>query len=295
MAGRVLLVCALCVLCCAAGGAGAWGSGYCTESDWKDLRVVAEDMTEAEVEGKHCSHKPEPLGGMRASVQKDEGEGEEEETNARDGNGASGEEDTDVNEGDLLTDDGKNGKATDEGPPAKGSGGTSHTPPLGNRKTQYGGVGQTHSPPYSETPPPPKPTANGRGEREGKDGPPGDADSTRDQSEHGPAELAEPERTKRAEIPPRRGSLPSSPEEEQPPLPSRPEEGRGSSTDVSQGETNAGKEGHLADDNGSATQRPSHVPEKGRMRNRQRKETQSRDTKATLYTHNRTRRALKIS
>ncbi|RNE95990.1 hypothetical protein TraAM80_10028, partial [Trypanosoma rangeli] len=151
----------------------------------------------------------------------------------------------------------------DEGPPAKGSGGTSHTPPLGNRKTQDGGVGQTHSPPYSETPPPPKPTANGRGEREGKDGPSGDADSTGDRSEDGPVELAEPERTKGAEIPPRRGSLPSSPEEEQPPLPSRPEEGRGSSTDVSQGETNAGKEGYLADDNGSATQHSSHVPGKG--------------------------------
>ncbi|RNE94993.1 hypothetical protein TraAM80_10457 [Trypanosoma rangeli] len=38
-------------------------------------------MTEAEVEGKHCSHKPEPLRGMRASVQSADGDGEGVTTN----------------------------------------------------------------------------------------------------------------------------------------------------------------------------------------------------------------------
>ncbi|RNE99854.1 hypothetical protein TraAM80_07980 [Trypanosoma rangeli] len=73
MAGRALLVCALCVLCCAAGGVGAWDGGYCTESDWRDLRAVARDMTEEEIEGKYCSRKPEFVTRMRASVQ-EEGE-----------------------------------------------------------------------------------------------------------------------------------------------------------------------------------------------------------------------------
>ncbi|RNF08353.1 mucin-associated surface protein (MASP) [Trypanosoma conorhini] len=36
MAGRVLLVCALCVLCCAAGV----DVGHCTESNWRDLRAA---------------------------------------------------------------------------------------------------------------------------------------------------------------------------------------------------------------------------------------------------------------
>ncbi|RNE98405.1 hypothetical protein TraAM80_08784, partial [Trypanosoma rangeli] len=73
MAGRVLLVFALCLLCCAAGGVGAWGGGYCTESDWRDLRTVARDMTEAEIEGKYCSRKPEFVTQMRASVQAEVG------------------------------------------------------------------------------------------------------------------------------------------------------------------------------------------------------------------------------
>ncbi|RNE97579.1 hypothetical protein TraAM80_09267 [Trypanosoma rangeli] len=69
MAGRVLLVCALCVVCCAGGGVGAWGSGYCTESDWRDLRAVAKDMTDTEIERKYCSRKPEFVKGLRASPQ----------------------------------------------------------------------------------------------------------------------------------------------------------------------------------------------------------------------------------
>ncbi|RNE99758.1 hypothetical protein TraAM80_08051 [Trypanosoma rangeli] len=68
MAGRVLLVCALCVLCCC-GGVGAWGGGYCTESDWRDLRAVARDMTEAEIEGQYCGRKPEFVQRLRASLQ----------------------------------------------------------------------------------------------------------------------------------------------------------------------------------------------------------------------------------
>ncbi|RNE96839.1 hypothetical protein TraAM80_09614, partial [Trypanosoma rangeli] len=75
MAGRVLLVCALCVLCCAGGGAGAWGGGYCTDSDWRGLRAVAKDMTEAEIEGKYCSRKPEFAQGLRVIPQAVGGEG----------------------------------------------------------------------------------------------------------------------------------------------------------------------------------------------------------------------------
>ncbi|RNE94803.1 hypothetical protein TraAM80_10582 [Trypanosoma rangeli] len=70
MAGRVLLVCALCVLCCGGGGGvGAWGGGYCTESDWRDLRAVAREMAEAEIEGQYCSRKPEFVKRLRASLQ----------------------------------------------------------------------------------------------------------------------------------------------------------------------------------------------------------------------------------
>ncbi|RNE96659.1 hypothetical protein TraAM80_09692 [Trypanosoma rangeli] len=68
MAGRVLLVCALCALCCG-GGVGAWGGGYCTESDWRDLRAVARDMSEAEIEGQYCGRKPEFVQRLRASLQ----------------------------------------------------------------------------------------------------------------------------------------------------------------------------------------------------------------------------------
>ncbi|RNE97499.1 hypothetical protein TraAM80_09293, partial [Trypanosoma rangeli] len=69
MAGRVLLVCALCVLCCCCGGVGAWGDGYCTESDWRDLRAVARDMSEAEIEGQYCGRKPEFVQRLRAGLQ----------------------------------------------------------------------------------------------------------------------------------------------------------------------------------------------------------------------------------
>ncbi|RNE95334.1 hypothetical protein TraAM80_10272, partial [Trypanosoma rangeli] len=48
---------------------GAWGGGYCTESDWRDLRAVARDMTEAEIEGQYCSRKPEFVQGLRAIPQ----------------------------------------------------------------------------------------------------------------------------------------------------------------------------------------------------------------------------------
>ncbi|RNE95989.1 hypothetical protein TraAM80_10027 [Trypanosoma rangeli] len=49
----------LCVLCCAGAGVGvgAWGGGYCTESGLKDLRVVAEDMADAEIRAKYSSRK----------------------------------------------------------------------------------------------------------------------------------------------------------------------------------------------------------------------------------------------
>ncbi|RNE95772.1 hypothetical protein TraAM80_10206 [Trypanosoma rangeli] len=258
MAGRVLLVCALCVLCCCGGGVGAWGGGYCTESDWRDLRAVAKDMTEAEIEGQYCSGKPEFVQGLRASLQSVNGEdeGEEQKTSAGDGKETSGKEGTGVDEAGLSTDKSKNGNATDEEPPAKGSGGASHTSSPDDQKTQDGGVGQTDSPQ--------KPTTNNGEGADGKESPSGDTDSTRDQSGGGTVNPEESERTKGEEIPPRQGSSPSpSPKGEEPSSPSQPEEGRGPSTDVSQGETNAGKEGQSADDNGSATQNPSHVPEKG--------------------------------
>ncbi|RNF00326.1 uncharacterized protein Tco025E_08822, partial [Trypanosoma conorhini] len=76
MAGRALLVCALCALCCAAGGGwAAEGEGYCTERDWRDLRAVAKDMSEAEIAAKYCGRKPEFVRGLRASLQ---GDGAEE-------------------------------------------------------------------------------------------------------------------------------------------------------------------------------------------------------------------------
>ncbi|RNE96355.1 uncharacterized protein Tco025E_09749 [Trypanosoma conorhini] len=77
MAGRALLVCALCVLCCAAGGGWAAEGDYCTERDWRDLRAVAKDMSEAEIVAKYCGRKPEFVRGLRASLQgDDEAEGE---------------------------------------------------------------------------------------------------------------------------------------------------------------------------------------------------------------------------
>ncbi|RNE95297.1 uncharacterized protein Tco025E_10076, partial [Trypanosoma conorhini] len=72
MAGRALLVCALCALCCAAGGGRASEVDYCTESDWRDLRAVATDMTDAEIRAKYCGRKPEFVRGLWASLQDDE-------------------------------------------------------------------------------------------------------------------------------------------------------------------------------------------------------------------------------
>ncbi|RNE95751.1 hypothetical protein TraAM80_10119 [Trypanosoma rangeli] len=80
MAGRVLLVCALCVLCCCGGGVGAWGGGHCTESDWRDLRAVARDMTEAEIDGQYCGRKPEFVQRLRASLQSNGEDSDEEVT-----------------------------------------------------------------------------------------------------------------------------------------------------------------------------------------------------------------------
>ncbi|RNE96869.1 hypothetical protein TraAM80_09595 [Trypanosoma rangeli] len=77
MAGRVLLVCALCVLCCG-GGVGAWGGDYCTESDWRGLRAVARDMSEAEIEGQYCGRKPEFVQRLRASLQAETKEHQDE-------------------------------------------------------------------------------------------------------------------------------------------------------------------------------------------------------------------------
>ncbi|ESL10254.1 hypothetical protein TRSC58_02016 [Trypanosoma rangeli SC58] len=53
MAGRVLLVCALCVLCCG-GGVGAWHD-YCNERDWRDLRVINESRTDEELLDRYCN------------------------------------------------------------------------------------------------------------------------------------------------------------------------------------------------------------------------------------------------
>ncbi|RNE97518.1 uncharacterized protein Tco025E_09433 [Trypanosoma conorhini] len=69
MVGRALLVCALCALCCAAGGGWAAEGDYCTERDWRDLRAVAKDMSEAEIAAKYCGRKPELVRGLRASLQ----------------------------------------------------------------------------------------------------------------------------------------------------------------------------------------------------------------------------------
>ncbi|RNE98898.1 mucin-associated surface protein (MASP) [Trypanosoma conorhini] len=72
MAGRALLVCALCVLCCAAGGGWAAEGNYCTKRDWRDLRAVAKDMSDAEIAAKYCGLKPAFVRGLRASLQGDE-------------------------------------------------------------------------------------------------------------------------------------------------------------------------------------------------------------------------------
>ncbi|RNE95921.1 uncharacterized protein Tco025E_10065 [Trypanosoma conorhini] len=69
MAGRALLVCALCALCCAAGGGWAAEGNYCTKRDWRDLRAVAKDMSDAEIAAKYCGRKPELVRGLRASLQ----------------------------------------------------------------------------------------------------------------------------------------------------------------------------------------------------------------------------------
>ncbi|RNF05963.1 uncharacterized protein Tco025E_07688 [Trypanosoma conorhini] len=84
MAGRALLVCALCVLCCAAGGGWAAEGDYCTERDWRDLRAVAKGMSEAEIAAKYCGRKPEFVRGLRASLQ---GDGAEEAEGAVSGHG----------------------------------------------------------------------------------------------------------------------------------------------------------------------------------------------------------------
>ncbi|RNF00992.1 uncharacterized protein Tco025E_08691 [Trypanosoma conorhini] len=75
MAGRALLVCALCALCCAAAGGWAAEGDYCTERDWRDLRAVAKDMSDAEIAAKYCGRKPEFVRGLLASLQ---GDGAEE-------------------------------------------------------------------------------------------------------------------------------------------------------------------------------------------------------------------------
>ncbi|RNE95521.1 mucin-associated surface protein (MASP) [Trypanosoma rangeli] len=56
MAGRVLLVCALCVLCCCGGGVYAWHD-YCNERDWSDFNsfILQAKKTDADVD-KYCGH-----------------------------------------------------------------------------------------------------------------------------------------------------------------------------------------------------------------------------------------------
>ncbi|RNE98054.1 uncharacterized protein Tco025E_09327, partial [Trypanosoma conorhini] len=56
MAGRALLVCALCVLCCAAGGGWAWHMDYCTEENWGFLKLLNSSKNSTELLDVYCRH-----------------------------------------------------------------------------------------------------------------------------------------------------------------------------------------------------------------------------------------------
>ncbi|RNE98256.1 uncharacterized protein Tco025E_09269 [Trypanosoma conorhini] len=56
MAGRALLVCALCALCCAAGGARAWDMDYCTEENWEFLKALNSGKNATELLDEYCRH-----------------------------------------------------------------------------------------------------------------------------------------------------------------------------------------------------------------------------------------------
>ncbi|RNE95759.1 uncharacterized protein Tco025E_09916 [Trypanosoma conorhini] len=55
MAGRALLVCALCVLCSAAGG-WAWDMDYCTEENWEFLKLLNSSKNSTEILDVYCKH-----------------------------------------------------------------------------------------------------------------------------------------------------------------------------------------------------------------------------------------------
>ncbi|RNE96372.1 uncharacterized protein Tco025E_09908, partial [Trypanosoma conorhini] len=57
MAGRaLLLVCALCALCCAAGGGRAWDMDYCTEENWEFLKLLNSSKNATELLDEYCRH-----------------------------------------------------------------------------------------------------------------------------------------------------------------------------------------------------------------------------------------------
>ncbi|RNE97774.1 uncharacterized protein Tco025E_09365 [Trypanosoma conorhini] len=83
MAGRALLVCALCALCCAAGGGWAWPMDYCNETQWTYLKAVNSSKTYAELLDEFCGTKKEFVEMVRA-------EAEEKDGALRSGHGGAG-------------------------------------------------------------------------------------------------------------------------------------------------------------------------------------------------------------
>ncbi|RNF04734.1 uncharacterized protein Tco025E_08284 [Trypanosoma conorhini] len=74
MAGRaLLLVCALCALCCAAGGGWAWHMDYCNETQWTYLKAVNSSKTYTELLDEFCGTKKEFVEKVRAEAEKEDG------------------------------------------------------------------------------------------------------------------------------------------------------------------------------------------------------------------------------